>query len=151
MDWLAGGPFFYQWRDGRLTSVMHRKSGLEVAVPQHIVILSTFELESPMCDTLAAFVKSPFKQLVCSFFNAGEGPNLAAFDKKGKEMKNLCAMALAEMQERKSQASADTHEKVILKDHAKEKKIAALAAARQQMAQRPAKRARTLTMELQEG
>lgn len=150
IDWWKGGPFFYKWEGGKLAGVMHRRSGVEIIVPDHISIQKCFNLESPMSDACAAFVKQPFRQLVSSFFGKNEGPNEHKFDKKGVVMKKLLARAQQQLQEIWAKAAADTHERVTLTDHVKERRLSALAKAREAVGDRAQKRARTVTMEVQE-
>lgn len=131
VDWMAGGAYQFEFTDYLLTKVQHWR-GETVMVPEAMHVTKSFELKHPAIDTQACFVSGPVTHIIAKLFSAKKGPHEFAFDKKGKQMQELLAIATQSLQAKKSASSrlVQAEGSLVLTDHAKEKRSAALAKAR---------------------
>lgn len=148
VDWLRGGAYSYEFQENRLKRVVHR-SGSAADVPEFINIRRDFTLESPAVDTLTKFSKKPFDLIIRTLFAKDQGPNAHTFDRKGRAMKAWVEDATAALRRQQALARAGTtsNPDLVLTDHAKERRVAALVRARAKADAQPvSKRARKLSM-----
>lgn len=150
INWLAGGAFTFVFENNRLVHAKHY-TGAEVVVPDFITIKKDFNIESPAVDTLTKFTKHPLEVQVKTLFPKDIGANTLLFDKKGRGMKTLLHEAQDKLRDRRARLRGGTSEgsTLVLKDHAKECRTAALAKARAKVESRPQKRARTIQLDVQ--
>lgn len=147
---IAGGAFTFIFENNRLVRAKHY-TGAEAIVPEFITIKKDFNIESPAVGTLTKFTKHPLEVQVKTLFPKDVGPNTLLFDKKGRGMKTWLHEAQDKLREHRARLRGGTSEGStrVLKDHAKERRTAALAKARAKVESRPQKRARTIQLDVQ--
>lgn len=131
--WQQAGPYTYTFSPtGQLAEVTH-VSGAKASVPKHMVIDNEFQLKQCAYDMSAQFVNGPVQHMVHKLFGKGEGPNKFAFDRKGMCMRSLLHHAQAAIAQAEKSTTISSDDGLKLRDHAKERRAAALEKAREKM------------------
>lgn len=151
-DWTIGGPYRLTFDDQNvLVDIAHRRSGCVAKVPADLNICKAYKFVNPSSELGATLKLSAPKTYKCANFfpvSLENGPQSVVLDKKIKVLKSLIAKGIAESRNPVTTTASDQHpEKVTLKDHGREKTLANLEKAREQLLDRPAKRARVLDFE----
>lgn len=151
VDWTTAGAYnlHFDSSSGLLRSLQHRASGHVASVPDDISIDKSFNYTSPASDKSALLSKGRLLKYFCiDFFDTKllHGPRSYHFDKRQNEMKTIVQLAVDHVAESRA-PSAPAAAEVVLTDHCKARRDAALAKARARLSEQPSKRARTFVLQ----
>lgn len=133
ISWERAGPYTYVFsKEGQLVSVKH-VTGATAEVPKHMVIDTAFTLKNCAYDMMAQFFLGPVLHMVYKLFPKGEGPNKFGFDRNGAVMRSLLGAAQACVRDADRASNIASDEGLQSKDHAKERRAAALEKAREKI------------------
>lgn len=74
VDWGAHGPFTVKWSKNMATSVVHRPTGDEAAIPSHVSITKAFGFSTMWSEEYASADLAPASYNLKSFFASDAGP-----------------------------------------------------------------------------
>lgn len=89
IDWLQAGAYIVEWTEAKAVAVVHRSSGHREAIPSHLVVDDSWQLEDNVHDMKTSLRKGGTHHLLHKLFGADRGPHLKKKICKGRDLKNL--------------------------------------------------------------